>query len=327
MKNYIYESMWTQELEDLIENDKAKPLIMEMFYKHGFRVYQVIKQSVGGLNDDERFINKFMLTLDGLPYCQVYVDNMTDNTNYCFCSPFYEKERGRDRMDKSTIQSSKISGLMRMLDKYKCVVDTPERVIGTDAIYYIPATVERELLKDEPRGKPDCTNTEQYEVLKAYMTSTKLPEDKHTAMKNMFDKWTKTMETERHAVEKVQSMFGKDFYILGETSCEGICVGKARIMYKDSTSLRNVPYEITDSFQRVKSLDELEGHDDLKAAVVMYKVWMESNLSPHYQIKNKTLCNEIGYINELDVVSSGTHRGYMFEPFNINLLAIPIETE
>ena len=38
MKNYIYDRMWSQELEDAIEQDKVKPLIMELYYKYGMKV-------------------------------------------------------------------------------------------------------------------------------------------------------------------------------------------------------------------------------------------------------------------------------------------------
>lgn len=335
MKNYIYEPMWSQELEDIIENDKAKPLIMEMFYKHGFRVYDVVRTNrlvgevdeEGNIHEATRTHYKFMLTLDGLPYCQVYVDDTTkDKPSYCYFSPHYQKERGQDNVDRHTVRSAKISGLMRMLDKYECVVDNPEEVIGTDAMYYIPSIAHQVILKDSNHiGKPDFSSVQQYRVLKAYMTGTKLTVERHEEVKNIFDIWSKSVETERHAVEKVQSMFGKDFYILGETVGEGLCVGKARFKYEDGSWGRNPPFEVTDAFQRVRTLDELEGHDDLKAMVTMFKIWRDANTPPHYLTKNKIVSRDTGYVKDLELVISSVHRGYQFEPFNMQLLAIPIE--
>lgn len=340
MKNYIYEPMWSQELEDIIENDKAKPLIMEMFYKHGFRVYDVARTNrmlgevdeEGNVHDVTRASYKFMLTLDGLPYCQVFVDDATyKSTTYCYYSPFYKKERGHDETDRHTIRSAKISGLMRILDKYKCVVETPEVVLGTDATYYIPNVAHQVFLREGEGkgyiGKPDFSNTQQYEVLHAYMTGTKLTVEKDAELKNIFDIWTKSVETERHANDKVRSMYGNDFYILAETIGKGICVGKARFKYEEYADklMRNPPFEITDSFLRVNSLDELEGYDDLKAMVTMYKVWRDANTPAHYLTDDKIISRDSGYVKDLDVVVSTVHRGYMSEPFNIRLLAIPIE--
>jgi len=341
MKNYIYEPMWSQELEDIVENDKAKPLIMEMFYKHGFRVYDATKTNrmlgevdeEGNVHNAVRASYKFMLTLDGLPYCQVYVDDTTYNsaTSYCYYSPFYKKERGHDETDRHTIRSAKISGLMRILDKYKCVVDTPEAVLGTDAAYYIPNIAHQVFLREgEGKGyisKPDFSAIQQYEVLNAYMTGTKLTVEKEAEFKNIFDIWTKSVETERHANDKVRLMYGNDFYILAETVGEGICVGKGRFRYEEYADklMRNPPFEITDSFQRVRTLDELEGCDDLKAMITMYKVWRDSNTPAHYITDSMIISRDTEYIKDLDIVNSSVNRGYQFEPFNIRLLAIPIE--
>jgi hypothetical protein len=220
---------------------------------------------------------------------------------------------------------------MRILDKYKCVVDTPEAVLGTDAAYYIPNIAHQVFLREgEGKGyisKPDFSAIQQYEVLNAYMTGTKLTVEKEAEFKNIFDIWTKSVETERHANDKVRLMYGNDFYILAETVGEGICVGKGRFRYEEYADklMRNPPFEITDSFQRVRTLDELEGCDDLKAMITMYKVWRDSNTPAHYITDSMIISRDTEYIKDLDIVNSSVNRGYQFEPFNIRLLAIPIE--
>jgi hypothetical protein len=333
MKNYIYDAMWTQELEDTIENDKARPLIMEMFYKHGLRAYEVDVvtkwgQSYSELNEEayqgEIRINRFMLTLDGLPYCQVYVEEVTKGkTDYCFYSPYFEKERGRDRQDKRTIRSAKISGLMRMLDKYKCVQDSPEKVLGQDPMWYIPATTSsliRRMTKVPDR--PAFPQEQQYEVLKAYMTGDKLTMEKQDEYKKLLDIWTQQVQTEQHTVNKVRSMFGNDFYLVIETPSEGICYGKAKFNF-EGDGLKQSSYEITDSFQRVKSLDDVD--DILKTALTMFKVWEESNTPSHYKVKDKLLSLNTGYIPDLEMVlATGNHSR---DNFGMNFLAIPMETE
>ena len=333
MKNYIYDNMWTQELEDMIENDKAKPLIMEMFYKHGFRVYDAKaytdwNQTYAELKEEdytqERRTNKFMLTLDGLPYCQVYVDEVAQGKiEYCFYSPYFEKERGKDSIDKKTIRSAKISGLMRMLEKYNCVQDSPEKIITSDNMHYIPSAVASHLIRNSGLpSKPIHSQSQQYEVLEAYMTGKQLTVEKEDELKKLFDIWAKEVETERHAVSKVQLMFGNEFYLVVETGSDGICYGKLKFNF-DKDSVRGANYEVTDSFQRVKSMDDVD--DELKSALTMYKIWSESNVPEHYRTKGQIICSDTGYIKDLEmVVTSGR---YGSDVFSMRLLAIPLETE
>ena len=334
MKNYIYDAMWSQDLEDAIEADKAKPLIMEMYYKYGFKAYAMsshgyvveeFDQDTNTWGSTHKSVNKYMMTLDGLPYCQVYVDDMSPKkTDYCFYSPYFEKERGRDRQDKRTIRSAKISGLMRMLDKYKCVVDTPERVLGADALHYIYSVTYQNLSRAARHSdKPQHPSRQQYEVLEAYMTGKKLPTEKNEELKKLFDIWSKEVETERHALDKVKTMFGNEFYIIAE-SCqgEGLCIGKGKFNFIHN-EMRNVPFEITDSFQRIKSIDEVD--DSLKTMLTMYKVWEEINTPSHYKVKDKILSHDTGYIKDLDMVI--THSNHARDFFGMNVLIIPMETE
>ena len=326
MKNYIYGNSWTQELEDLIEVDKAKPLIMEMFYKHGLRAYEVITtngEMVGC------FKHKYMLTLDGLPYCQVYVEELRDNkVQYCFFSPYFEKARGRDLSDKRTIRASKISGLMRMLDKYKCVVDDPIKIIGQNTLGQALSSAFAELMKGSKGYRRSFLPSEQFDVLQAYMTGTKLPIHEHEDIKNMFDMWCKEVETERHALEKVQTLYGSnEFYVLAETEANGICIGKAKFTFKAPDSIRDNTLEITDSFQRVASIHDLEGIDDLKSFMVMYKIYTESREDMKYRIsrkpKDKLIVPDSGYIKDMECYASSVN--YSVSNFSMNVLIVCIE--
>ena len=331
MRNYIYDNSWTQEIEDLIEVDKAKPLIMEMFYKHGLRAYDVIStKGVTYDKDDEMievFQHKYMMTLDGLPYCQVYVEELRDNKiQYCFYSPFFEKERGRDRDDKRTVRASKISGLMRMLEKYKCVQDDPLEVFGKGTFHYAVSSTVSELTKGARGNRSSLHSTEQFEILNAYMTGNKLPTDKHEKYKKVFDIWHEEVETERHAVAKAQSLYGNEFYVIAESKAKGICIGKAKITFKSYDSIMDTNVEITDGFQRVTSLDELTDIDDVKSFMTMYKVYMESQTDKAYRIKQmpegKLIVADSGYFPDMEYYS--TSANYSVSNFSMNVLILPI---
>jgi hypothetical protein len=331
MRNYIYDNSWSQELEDLIEKDLAKPLIMEMFYKHGLRAYDVIStKGVAYDKDDEMievFQHKYMMTLDGLPYCQVYVDELRDGKlQYCFYSPYFEKERGRDRDDKRTVRASKISGLMRMLEKYKCVQDDPLEVIGTSTLNYAVSSTISELTKGSKGNRTSLHSSEQYEILNAYMTGTKLPTNKHEEIKKVFDIWHKEVETERHAITKAQSLYGSEFYVLAESKAKGICIGKAKFNFKSEGTIVDMKVEITDGFQRVSSLDELNDIDDVKAFMTMYKVYMESREDKAYRIKQmpegKLIVSDSGYFPDMEYYC--TSANYSVTNFSMNVLILPI---
>lgn len=336
MRNYIYDNSWTQELEDLIEADKAKPLIMEMFYKHGLRAYDVVStKDVAYDKDDEMievFQHKYMMTLDGLPYCQVFVEEVgkvgKNMVQYCFYSPFFEKGRGRDRDDKRTVRASKISGLMRMLEKYKCVQDDPLEVFGTGTFNYAVSSTVSELTKGARGNRSSLHSTEQFEILNAYMTGNKLPTDKQEKYKKVFDIWHEEVETERHAVAKAQSLYGSEFYVLAESKAKGICIGKAKINFKSEDSITDMKVEITDGFQRVASLDELTDIDDVKSFMTMYKVYMESQMDKAYRIKQmpegKLIVSDSGYSPDMEYYC--TSANYSVPNFSMNVLVLPIGT-
>jgi hypothetical protein len=329
MQNYIYDNSWSQELEDLIEKDLAKPLIMEMFYKHGLRVYDVTEfKPYEPFNEDTgsetNYNYKYMMTLDGLPYCQVFVEKVgKDKVQYCFYSPYFEKERGKDKTDKRTVRASKISGLMRMLEKYKCVKDDPLDVIGREAITYAVTSTVNDAMREVKNNSRYFGAKEQYAVLNAYMTGTKLPTNKHEEIKKVFDIWHKEVETERHANEKARSLYGNEFYILAESKSHGICIGKAKINFKTDEVLMDRDVEVTDGFQRVASLDDLDDIDDLKPILTMYKVYMEGHPDYSRRIREgKVLVSTTGYNPDLEVY--GASANYSAGEFAMNILMIPI---
>lgn len=329
MKNYIYDNAWTQELEDLIEADLAKPLIMEMFYKHGLRAYDVTPIKTYEFNEEtessETKLNyKYMMTLDGLPYCQVYAVKVgKDKLQYCYYSPYFEKERGADRDDKRTVRASKISGLMRMLEKYKCVKDDPLDIIGKDTITYAVSSTVNELMREVKNNSRHFGVKEQYAVLNAYMTGNKLPTDKHEEIKKLFDIWHKEVETERHANEKVKSLYGNEFYILAESKSAGICIGKAKINFKTDEVLMDREVEVTDGFQRVASLDELNDIDDLRPLLTMYKVYIEGHPDLSRRVREgKVITSMNAYLPDLEIF--GTSSNYSAGDFAMNILIVPI---
>lgn len=335
MKNYIYDAMWSQELEDLVENDKAKPLIMEMYYKYGLKVYGVTSTSrLVGEVDEQGFVHektrqthKFMMTLDGLPYCQVYVDEAGAKSEYCFFSVYYEKERGKTRDDKRTIRSARISGLLRMLDKYKCVVDGVDKIICTDTLNSVTHGVYSEHIKGRKLmsyDRPKFDNAQFLDILGCVVTGRKPTVEAMEHYKKVFDILDKEAQDVRQAEDIIKSIVGGEMYVIAEDHHEGICVGKIKLNLAEG--FRVGGFEVTDGFQRLPSLEDYPEYDLLKPTLLMYKIKYEQDMQKEgYTIETHRLIQRMqGYIPDLDIVTTATPYNnsnsfsvrYMFIPVN-----------
>ena len=118
MKRYIYQGTWSQELEDAVETSISKPIVEEMFYKFGLTVY-----AKSNRKDDS-----FLMTMEGLPYCEVYAEKVLniktgeECISYAYYSDHYAKERGQDSEDKRTLRSVKLSKLISTIEKNKALM-------------------------------------------------------------------------------------------------------------------------------------------------------------------------------------------------------------
>jgi hypothetical protein len=134
MKPYIFAECYDEALENLIENDRAKPLIEEMFYQYGLKVMHSIPLLRVKYGKDVTYVSNFelatsvdvishafILTLDGLPYCAVYVADL-DKPTYCYYSLFYHKDRAKyGNDDRGTLRSIHIDSLLKNIDKNKAM--------------------------------------------------------------------------------------------------------------------------------------------------------------------------------------------------------------
>jgi hypothetical protein len=134
MKPYIFAECYDEALENLIEKDRAKPLIEEMFYQYGLKVMHSIPLLRVKYGKDvtytsnfelatsvDNISNAFILTLDGLPYCAVYVAEL-DKPTYCYYTLFYHKDRAKyGNDDRGTLRSIHIDSLLKNIDKNKAM--------------------------------------------------------------------------------------------------------------------------------------------------------------------------------------------------------------
>jgi hypothetical protein len=285
MQNYIYESCWTQALENAIESDGAKPLIMEMFYKYGLRVYEM---KVGNP------IIEYLLTLDGFYYGSVWVDEVYDtntNTNkieYCYLSPIFKKQRGTSDRDRQTLRSTKLASLMRTLEKNKAVPsDSKEACRGYGHIIRAVNEVLKDINENKrfDKDRTDISVSDMQKLLELVatdMSKNDITVELKDRCKILLDKWNTIDKNADSYKRKARMMFQNPFYVIHKSASLGYVVGK--VMYK----LDPADYHFTDSdlieeiepFRRVLTIEDYES-DELNAIFAMYKIHVEGN--PDYE--------------------------------------------
>ena len=283
MKRYMYKGTWSQELEDMVENSKSKPIVEEMFYKYGLTVYAKSSRSNGG-------IDSFLMTMDGLPYCEVYTEDVLNIKTgepcpcYCYYSDFYQKDRGTDSEDKRTLRSTKLSKLIATIDKKQALMPDYTSLVSR---YLMNEMASGVVSKINPSGAKkyigDLKIPLVEKLLSYAISKTPLGGEELKEAKVILDKWTKVDDDERRTKQKVQAILGNEIYMIAETSTDGYAIGSIKIT--DLTTWRE--HELIKPFQRVLSLDDYEYIDEIRPALTMYKVYKESVDSQGTTISHK----------------------------------------
>lgn len=266
MKSYMYEPMWTQQMEDVIERgylSQTKSLIEEMFYKYGLKVYDL----------DERSERAYM-TLDGLPYCDVGAEyNSEGGITYFYHSVFYAKERGRSSEDRQTFYSNKLSSLMKVLEKKKAVAASTEEALCFNLSGSIINQLERNI-KNTNKSAWEMDTNHMHELLKAYfgeIDRTSVSQESIVHCKSVLDQYNKADDNKRQRQERIDSFVGNGMYVIGRDAGDGYIVGKISVG-KDSNRTTTV---VEDAFHRVRSLEESPLISNLSGAIPMIKVYFE----------------------------------------------------
>ena len=272
MKRYMYEGTWTQELEDMVENSKSKPIVEEMFYKYGLTVYAKSTRSNGG-------IDSFIMTMDGLPYCEVYTEDVLNIktgepcVSYAYYSDYYQKDRGSDSEDKRTLRSTKLSKLIATIDKKQALMPDYTSLVSRYLMNEMAGLIKGKINPSGAKKYIGDLKLPLVEKLLSYAVSkTPLGGEELKEAKVILDKWTKVDDDERHTKQKIQSILGNEIYMIAETSTDGYAIGSIKIT--DTDTWRE--HELIKPFQRVTSLDDYEYIDEIRPVLTMYKIYKES---------------------------------------------------
>jgi len=309
MKAYIYESVWTQELEDAIESSPTKPLIMEMFHKFGLKAYaRFVSDEYGGNKLD----NAFMMTLDGFPYCRVDVSEVSkldaDGNEvfipqYSYRSAFYTKARSSSNGDNKTLSSIKLSSLMKTLEKNNAVPTSMEELTDKTAINGIIAQIRNKQAVRETRKNPYDVNPDYIQEALASILAgdnTAMSHDTLNHCKFILDKWQRVDQDNKTYQENMNSILGNEMHILYTDKADGIVVGKVKLeLNADKDRVRSV--DVVEPFRRYLDIHDYENFADIGGLLTMFKVHLEG-LDRSRIIKDYFYCKD-DYLPDLNIAS------------------------
>jgi hypothetical protein len=262
MKVYMYEPMWTQELEDKIVALPVLPLVEEMFYKYGLKVLDTKQVHTLFLKEDAVY-----LTLDGLTYCSVSVDS---DGVWSYYSRNFIKQRGRTDDDRRTVTSKKLSSLMKSLEKYNAVPSSPTDLIKTNISGNIKSMIER-TISGRSKNLWDASADDIHEILKVVFedkNKSSLDEKTLTSCKNLLDSFNLSDDNVRQRKELVDSFFSESVYMIGQDTLPG------HIVTKIGLSENNMVIE--EPFIRVRSLSDHQDYSKMVAATTIMRLHLES---------------------------------------------------
>lgn len=278
MKNYIYEPMWTQELEDALEASPEKPLVIELFYKYGLKVFDITNvsklKSYGTTHG-------FCMTIDGPNYGIAFVEYDTENNNilYCYRTPNNKKLRGRTEADKETTFSKKLSSLMKSLDKN---ANVPQAPYGFIPAYDLERSIE--MARNSIPAPDDVTGLPKGTLPR--LVGHILDDNTFGSMTQAdFDNCRKVIGELKQAEgikekrRNITRSYLKPFYVIGVDTNKGYVIAKCVLNKTTDNKLdyKNIDYIVPT--QRVKAVEEFDDYENFRGLWTMVKIAFEGNAS------------------------------------------------
>ena len=336
-KAYIYESMWTQELEDAVEASIAKPVVLEMFYKYGLKVISWQKFYI--YDYDERVhkesSNKqcFILSFNGMPTCSVMAEDMGNNKiEYSIFSKFIQKDRGRDDADRHTLRSVKLSQLIKTLEKRKIIDKFDTSICGT--VRSLLHTTSRNMeTKADLKGITSTGDEAEaiHALLKVFygeIQKDNLSSDNVTKGKLLLDNLNRLDENNKTHLTDISRIYS-DFYLLYTDFSDGYVVTRVKAnvsgvgTYGRDFIPKDEGIEEVTATHRVLRLEDHPDFANFGGVLTMFKVWLEDNANNKgYRIVKEMFLERDEYWKEFNITSyykdvNSQHDGvYLCIPMN-----------
>ena len=290
MSRYMLEGFENETLEHAIKQHETFPLVREMCFKFNLRVLGYAE--LGGNRTAVQ-----MCLPNGMAVGKVFVGkNKEDQTEYCYMTPYYKKERGSTDADKQTIRSVKIPSLIATLKRVNAIPSIEKMYEKKMSKLGDAKDIMEKAMGTSYKSNGEFAANEIQALLCAFLGET--PNGNHLTIdtlkcKKVLDKYNEADRVASKKLEEVDRFFRNPFYMIGADSFGHFIVGKVKITGEKQ-------YEIVEQFKRYADITE---RDDLIPVMTMTKLAHED--------KGHRLQN--GYIPVIDMYDENLDAVFFYQ--------------
>ena len=271
---YMFDGM--ESGEKLLMEDEAFPLVREVSFKYGLKVFRVagVKER---FSENERY-EFYMAYPNGIPVCKVWAYKDSSGVQYNYRSPYYQKERGSDSADRETLHSVKLSTLMGSLKKNN-VVPSKERIISNmGEVWEQGVGMFSSSFGNDSKDMYGVTPDMAHALVRAYLGESPSTPNyilDRDICKKLLDKYETADKIKEEKKQAVEKSFHNPFYVVGADSEGSLLVGKVKRELGNENNRRSFQYAVVEDFRRVPNLDE---YPDIIPITTMFKVGTEEKI-------------------------------------------------
>jgi len=248
IEKYFLDGFGSEEQYEMLKGSKIFPLVRELQFTYGLRVYMA--------NGDN---SCYLAYPNGFAVSQVWTDtNEHDELRYNYRSPWYRKQRGSSNSDRETVSSIKISSLMATLKRMEVVKE--QEVITDGYVKRLSDAVSR-MRRDIGSHSKDhnLTGDEVHSLLLTALGKSpnsswvKIDQNKCQIILDKFEEADKIKKTK---IEEGNRFFTNPFYMIGVDANNHYLVGKLKLT-KVTSDRGEIQYETVEPFKRYASYEQL----------------------------------------------------------------------
>ena len=270
IQRYFLDGFGSEEELASLKAADVFPLVRELQFKHGLKVLRLTQTGAyGAATPAYQLCSK-----NGIAVAKVWTQQNDDNRlEFCYRSPYYAKDRGRNQADKETLHSVKVSSMMAALTRHDVVpkdeVLVSKKVAGTKTAM----SLMRSAIGDSNK-RNDLTASEVHALIAKVLGQ---PDRDHLLIdlnkcKNILDKYEEADRIQEEKRQEIARVFRNPYYMIGVDELNHLIIGKFKIVKQDG--LDKYEYETVEPFKRYPNV---EAYPDLIPLMTMIKVAYESN--------------------------------------------------
>ena len=257
--------------ETMLESDPVFPLVRELSFKYGLKVFNIHQE-----NSERNF---YMSFANGFPVCKVWAYKDSSGVKYCYRSPHYQKERGRDSADRETLHSLKLSTLMGTIKKNKVIPTMESATMQVKRMWDSAISQRLGTLGNDSKDTYGVTPEMAHALVRSYLGESPSTPNyilDRDICKKLLDKYEQADKIKEEKQELVKSAYHNPFYVVGADSNHDLLVAKVKRVLVDepNSNRKTVDFEFVQDFKRVKNLEEFP---EVLPITVMFKASTEGN--------------------------------------------------